>query len=85
MEEQERSQEAQVCGGQFPFYKSTQVTQCWRSTHLLVNTGFRICNLVEAGDLESICVASLSFIHIISKSQDHLQELLEGTAPEHFL
>lgn len=88
MQEQEPGQEAQGCSvqvGSSWSIKAPRCSKCWRGTHLLVNTGFGIRNLVEAGDLESICIASLSFIHIISKSQNHLQELLEGTAPEHLL
>lgn len=77
MEEQARTLNAQDCGVwvgtiKVTFYKTPQVRQVLEASHLLVNTGFCVCNLVEAGDLESICVASLSFIHVISKSQNHL-------------
>lgn len=77
MEEQAHTLNARDCGVRVGtikvmFYKIPQVCQVLEGPHLLVNTGFRVCNLVEAGDLESICIASLSFIHVIPKSQNHL-------------
>lgn len=43
----------------------------------LVNAGLCVCYLIERGDFKAVCVASLSFVHIISKRQHHLQQLLE--------
>lgn len=51
----------------------------------LVNAGFGVCDLVEAGDLKPKGVAPLALVHVVSKGQDHLQQLLEAAALQHRL
>lgn len=50
-----------------------------------VYAGFGVRDLVEAGDLEAIGVASLTFVHEVAKGQHHLQNLSQMLAANHLL
>lgn len=52
---------------------------------LLVNAGLGVCDLVEAGNFEAQRVPALTFIHVVPKGQNHLQELAELPALDHLL
>lgn len=48
-----------------------------------VIAGLGVNHLVEARNFESISVSSLSFVHVVSEGQNHLQELTETVALDH--
>ena len=48
-----------------------------------VYAGLGVSDLVEAGDLEAIGVASLALVHEIAEGQHHLQDLSQPLAPDH--
>lgn len=50
-----------------------------------VYAGFRVSDLVEAGDLEAISVASLPLVHEVAEGQHHLQDLSQPLAPNNLL
>lgn len=50
-----------------------------------VYAGLGVSDLVEAGDLEAVGVASLALVHEVAESQHHLQHLSQPLAPNHLL
>lgn len=50
-----------------------------------VYAGFRVSDLVEAGDLEAVGVASLTLVHEVAEGQHHLQDLSQPLAPNNLL
>lgn len=47
---------------------------------LLVNAGFGVADLIKGGNFKAVGTAPLSFVHVVSKGQDHLQKLSEVPA-----
>lgn len=56
-----------------------------RKRPVLVDAGLGVGYLVETGHFESPGVSSLSFVHVVSKGQHHLQELTQRPALHHLL
>lgn len=48
-----------------------------------VNAGLCVDDLVQTGDLESVGVTPLTFIHEITECQHHLQDLSQTLTPDH--
>ena len=48
-----------------------------KQADISVSAGLGVNDIVEAGDLEPVGVAPLSFVHVVSKGQHDLKQLLE--------
>lgn len=53
------------------------------NTTVPVNARLGVGDLVETGYFEPVGVSSLTFVHVVPKGQDHLQELAQGPALDH--
>lgn len=50
---------------------------------LLVNARLGVGDLVQRGHFKAIGISPLTFVHVVSESQYHLEKLLEVSALQH--
>lgn len=56
-----------------------------RSSVLLVDAGLGVSDLVERGHFEAIGIAPLTFVHVVTEGQHHLQKLSKSLALKNLL